>query len=88
MEEELPVDIAAKRGRVDGDLAYADELRGGDLVERHAFPVRPRRVDRQQGLSVALRVLRPKPLLQLAVLALEGEPALRVEEIRHDADDA
>ena len=51
-------------------------------------PVRPRLGERQQRLAHLLGVLDAKALLQLAVLRVERRPPLRVDQRRHDVDDA
>src|SRR5439155_12815618 len=85
VEEELPVDKGTQCYEVWLDRARAGERRSGDVLEGDAGAVRARRLDRQQRLSVALRVLLAEPVLQLAVLAVELARPPGVEQARDGA---
>ena len=88
MEEELPVDVVDELRNRDIDLARAGERRPRQVVEREHCAVRARLGQREQRPLQLLRVLTAKPLLELAVLDVEGCSAGGIEQAGDDVDDA
>ena len=90
MEEERPVDVLAERRDVQLHHARARERRLGEivLVPVDRRPARSRGTEREQRLAALLGVQRAQAVLIGAVLGVQPEPPVAVEQVADDADDA
>ncbi len=87
-EQELPVDHCAQVFDLRADDLRAHKCGRGQIVEGDDLPVGPGLVQAQQAFLLPVGVLVAQALLLGPVVGVELLGPLRVEQVRHHADDA